>query len=105
MFEEEFCLFLEFRICELVKQLDDDDLKGYWCDGVRFVALLDDTACFIAHFGKCGQAKYYLFLQLGEKSRKLLDKGKGIIDCIPSIVDYDNFSVDVARKQIFMDLS
>ena len=105
MFERGFCDFLECRICDFLEKSTVAELKGFWCDGVIFEAMLgDETALFTAFVGKTGQERYQLFLQLGETSSKLCAEGRSIQPCVPKADQSDAFSVDEARKQIQMCL-
>lgn len=34
MINQDFCEFLEYEICKAFKHTDNDQIKGFWCDGV-----------------------------------------------------------------------
>ena len=36
MLDRDFCELLEYEICNVFKYSDNDQIKGFWCDGVLF---------------------------------------------------------------------
>jgi len=104
-FDRDFCDFLEYRICALFSTANNDEQKGYWCDGVVFDSMLDEkTGLFRAFTGKSGQEEYQLFVHLGRISAGLLQKNLEIQSCVPKEPCEDTFIVDITKKQIQMFL-
>ncbi|MBK8627984.1 MAG: hypothetical protein IPN86_21225 [Saprospiraceae bacterium] len=34
MLDQDFCAFLEYEICKAFEHSENDQVKGFWCDGV-----------------------------------------------------------------------
>ncbi|MFA7687799.1 MAG: hypothetical protein WCY25_08030 [Moheibacter sp.] len=34
MIDQDFCEFLEYEICKAFEHSDNDEIKGFWCDGI-----------------------------------------------------------------------
>lgn len=78
MLDQNFCAFLENRICDAFHASDDKQLKGFWCDGVILPDSLDEYSkkyvndkrqiLMEAFIGIDGQDRYELVLQFGKKA-------------------------------------
>jgi hypothetical protein len=100
-FEQSFCDFLEYRICNFFNESEEEHTKGFWCDGVIFETMLNDkTALFTVFTGKSGQVKYNLFLNLGETSLSLIENNSDMQSCIPASYCADTFIIDTDIKRI-----
>jgi hypothetical protein len=81
MLNQDFCVFLEYEICKAFEHSDNDQIKGFWCDGVllnqpnytysqKFVN--DNRQVKLKAFiGKGGQTEYELILRFGKKAPML----------------------------------
>jgi len=104
--EKDFCDFLEFKICDYLRNTNIPLISGFWCDGVIYEIMADnETAFFTAFVGKTGQDKYKLFLKLGKLSKELLSKGLDIKPFLPEPEQTDAFYIDSERKIIRITLS
>lgn len=34
MLDQDFCEYLEYEICKALEHSDNDQIKGFWCDGI-----------------------------------------------------------------------
>ena len=78
MLDQDFCTFLEFEICKALNNLNNDQVKGFWCDGVllplnereysKLVVNSREYIVLTAFSGKSGQDQYELKLEFGKKS-------------------------------------
>lgn len=93
-FNERFCLHLEYLLVEKFKELNTEETKGFWCDGISWNPKdkqqlskknVNDKKRIetIAWLGKSGQEQYFLTIELGKDSLKRYSKGSCLIDCIP----------------------
>ena len=114
MLDKEFCETLEYKLCNVFENLNDENLKGFWCDGVL---LTEPEKCYSQKFvndnrqvkmqvfvGKDGQTTYSLTLHFGKKALSRYARNLSIIECIPQ-TDFENwFKIDISMKQIEMQL-
>jgi hypothetical protein len=110
MLDPSFCEILEYKLCDVLSELDNANLKGFWCDGV---ILSEDDQHYSqkyvndnrqvkmkAFIGKDGQTIYNLNLMFGSKSLSRYARNLDIIECIPK-ADYESwFKIDIAKKEI-----
>ncbi|MBL7829377.1 MAG: hypothetical protein JNJ57_22260 [Saprospiraceae bacterium] len=78
MLTQTFCEFLEFELCKAFSLSDNDQIKGFWCDGVLLdqpenaysqQAVLDNKQVKLkAYIGKDGQTPYKLTLKFGNEA-------------------------------------
>ena len=91
-FNEEFCNQLEWKLD--FKELEDERLKGFWCDGVDHIPMkpvnlsqlrirINKEIKTKAWIGKDGQDIYEMTIKLGEKSLANYELKQSLIDCIP----------------------
>lgn len=112
---EEFCSQLEYRICHELRNSEDPDLQGFWCDGISSSA--DDSQLesenvgnnkklqTIAWIGKTGQTEYKAIIYFGEKMLRSFKKGTNQTKCIPEIgVLHKWLIIDVVNRTIEIKL-
>jgi len=110
MLDQNFCAFLEQALCSIFEQLDDEEIKGFWCDGVLLSEpdkyysqqyVNDNRQVLMTAFvGTTGQIKYELVLQFGNKALSRYTRNLDIRECMP-IVDLESrVAIYVERKQI-----
>jgi hypothetical protein len=100
-FDNDFCTFLEYRICTLFDDNTSREIKGFWCDGVIFEIMLDEkTVLFKAYAGKTGQENYKLFLHLSDISAAYVSQGFDIRSYIPKTSSEETITVDTKKKRI-----
>lgn len=91
-FNAEFCNELEYRMD--FKSLDNDRLKGYWCDGVShfpddFLSLMvsrvleNKEILTTARTGNSGQEVFDLKIKLGPKALDAYANKGNLIECLP----------------------
>jgi hypothetical protein len=111
VFNEEFCERLAYRLGETFRNSELPELKGYWCDGVSHLSLLDnqttqknvnDTHIIVteAWIGKDGQDLYEMIIHFGPYALRRFAKGMSISDCIPDVQTMDWVEIDLKKKQI-----
>ena len=104
-FNRAFCDFLEYRICEYFRQIEAEELKGFWCDGIVFETMIDNkTALFTAYSGKSGQDKFELLINLGEEFVKRCETSFDVQSCVPNEADTALFTVDTVKKQMYLNI-
>ena len=111
MLDDIFCSKLEYKICEVFRNMSDIDLKGFWCDGI---ILPDSDAISLdgiiakkqisgqAFIGKDGQTKYDLTLEFGEKTLNFVTNGQISTDYLPIKTYQEWFDIDVNNKKIII---
>ena len=96
------------------ENLDDESVKGFWCDGVllseadksysqKFVN--DNRQIKLKAFvGKDGQVLYNLTLKFGKKALSRFARNLDIVECIPLAEVQDWVSIDSSKKEIEIQL-
>ena len=114
MLDRHFCEALEYKLCEALENFDDENLKGFWCDGVlmsesdnyysqKFVN--DNRQVKMQAFvGKDGQTAYGLTLKFGNKALSRYARNLDIVECIPQTNVENWFKIDTAKKEIEVQL-
>ena len=114
MLDQSFCQSLEYKLCDIFENLDDESVKGFWCDGVllseadnsysqKFVN--DNRQIKLKAFvGKDGQVLYKLTLKFGKKALSRFARNLDIVECIPLTEVQDWFSIDSSKKEIEIQL-
>jgi hypothetical protein len=114
MLNQDFCIFLEYEITKVLKASTNEQLKGFWCDGVmlpnneseyseKFVN--DNRHIVMAAFiGKTGQDKYELTLRFGKKALRNYARGLDIAECVPSAENPDCLDIDALNKKAVIQL-
>jgi hypothetical protein len=114
MFDQDFCAFLEYEICKAFQHSDNEEVKGFWCDGVLPLATSNSYSHksisdsrqipLKAFIGKDGQAEYELVLKLGNKAVGRHAGNLDIKECIPSPSRPNWFSIDTKRGKMEIQL-
>ena len=114
MLDRDFCEFLEYEICKAFEHLDNDQIKGFWCDGIllnqsdytysqKFVN--DNRQVKLKAFvGKDGQTEYELILKFGKKALSRYARNLDIRECVPSPEKQHFFDIDTKQKKIEIQL-
>ena len=114
MLDKDFCEFLEYAICKAFEHSDNDQIKGFWCDGI----LLNQDDSFYsqkfvndnkqvtlkAFLGKNGQTVYEMTLKFGNKSLSRYARNIDIKECVPSPHKPNWFNIDTDRNKIEIQL-
>jgi hypothetical protein len=114
MLDQAFCETLEYKLCDAFENSDDENLKGFWCDGVL---LSEDNQYYTQKFvndnrhvkmkafvGKDGQKVYGLTLFFGSKALSRYARNLDMTDCIPATDYIEWFKIDVEKKEIEVSL-
>jgi hypothetical protein len=114
MLDQDFCEFLEYEICRAFENSDNDQIKGFWCDGValsqpdKFYSqkFVNDNRQITlkAFIGKDGQTEYELTLKFGNKALSLFSKNLDIKECVPSPDKHNWFDLDTKQNKIEIQL-
>lgn len=110
MLDRDFCEKLEHLISEALENSSDENVKGFWCDGVF---LSEPENCYSQKFvndnkqtkmkvyvGKDGQSSYELTLRFGIRSLSKYVRGLYIADGFPKRDRKNRIKVDVSIKKI-----
>ncbi len=111
----DFCLHLEYRLCDTFKNSHQKVIGGLWCDGVSARSFNDpqltkkhvnDTRKIEtwAYIGKDGQDIYQMTIKFGTYSLRRYAIGESLIDCIPSEETMDWIDIDINEKTIELRL-
>ena len=112
--DQDFCEFLEYEICKAFEQSNNDQIKGFWCDGVllnqpdshysqKFVN--DNKQITLKAFiGKDGQTEYELILRFGNKALSRYERNLDIKECVPNHNKQNWFDIDTKQKIIEIQL-
>lgn len=114
MLDQNFCETLEYKISEVLKNISDKNVRGFWCDGVLLSEpdnyysqkFINDKrqAKMKAYVGKDGQGVYSLTLKFGNKALSRYAINLDIAECIPQ-TDVENwFSIDTSKQEIEIQL-
>ncbi len=109
-----FCEVLEYKLCEAFSVVDDQTLKGFWCDGVL---LFEDNKYYSHEFvsknkqvrmqafvGKDGQTVYTLIVNFGKKAILRYATNLSIVECIPKTDSITWIKVNTLKKEIEIQL-
>ncbi len=112
-FNEDFCSFLEYHLCKVFKNSDDEEVKKLWCDGIIHETLngskqsAQDTRTIIttAFIGKNGQDRFEMTIHFGNKSLNNFLKDLDLKECVPSENNLDWMRIAIQSKKIdlFLD--
>jgi hypothetical protein len=114
MLDQDFCEYLEYVICKALEHSDNDQIKGFWCDGIllsqpdssysqKFVN--DNRQVKLKAFiGKDGQTEYELTLRFGNKALSLFSRNLDIKECVPNSDKQNWFNIDTKRNKIEIQL-
>lgn len=110
MLNEDFCIDIEYYLCNVFENRENEATRGFWCDGV----LLSESenhyspkyvnehrqVTLKAFIGKDGQSEYVLILHFGDKSLSRLARNLSLKEYLPSINQLDRFQIDTQQKRI-----
>lgn len=114
MIDQGFCEFLEHEITKAFEHSDNEQIKGFWCDGVltnqldsyysqKFVS--DNRQVILKAFiGKDGQTEYELTLKFGNKALSRYVRNLDIKECVPDPDNQNWFDIDTKRNKIKIQL-
>lgn len=108
MLDQQFCETLEYKICEALANSGDEQVKGFWCDGV----LLSEPGYYYSHksindnrqvkmkayIGKDGQKLYDLVLKFGPKALGKYASNLDVAECIPKEDAGNWFKIDILEQ-------
>ena len=109
MINQDFCEFLEYQICKAFEISENDQIKGFWCDGIllnqpetsysqKFVTE-NKHALMKAFIGTDGQTEYELILKFGNKALSKIERNLDIKSCAnPEKQNW--FYIDTKQKTI-----
>ena len=104
-FNKEFCVNLEYHLCETFRKSTNNEVKNFWCDGILYKKLskksvndkrkLETTAWI----GKNGQIKYKMIIYMGERSLRRFAKGTSMNDCVPNSDTTEWIDIDLNNNR------
>jgi hypothetical protein len=112
--DQDFCEFLEYEICKALEHSDNDQIKGFWCEGVllnqpdnsysqKFVN--DNKQILLKAFiGIDGQTEYELTLKFGNKALSRFARNLDIKECVPRPDKQNWFDIDTKQNKIEIQL-
>lgn len=114
MINQDFCEFLEYEICKAIELSNNDQIKGFWCDGILLnqpdssysQKFVNDNRQVIlkAFLGKDGQTEYELTLKFGNKALSRFERNLDIKECVPSPDKQNWFDIDTKQNKIEIQL-
>lgn len=114
MINQDFCEFLEYEICKAIELSNNDQIKGFWCDGILLnqpdssysQKFVNDNRQVIlkAFIGKDGQTEYELTLKFGNKALSNFARNLDIKECVPNPDKPNWFDIDTKRNKIEIQL-
>jgi hypothetical protein len=101
-----FYEFMEYEICKYFENNNNQNTKGFWCDGILFDWIDEDNQIIYCKtfIGKKGETKYTLALLFGNK---IISENKNGIDIKTYfIMDNweNNFHIDLENKKIIIEI-
>lgn len=114
MITHDFCEFLEYEICKAFEHSDNDQVKGFWCDGVvisqsdnfysqKFVN--DNRQITLTAFiDKDGQTEYELILKFGDNALDKYARNLDVNECVPNPIKQNWFEIDTNHHKIEIQL-
>ena len=120
-FNEDFCLSLEFSLCNEFNNSDDIELSQYWCDGVSWAPFANDYINqdylsirkvlkrklieSTAWLGKSGQERYDITIILGKKAIYCYKNKKSMKHCIPKLESEKEWiQINIENRTIIVSL-
>ncbi len=115
-FNEEFCTQLEYRICQELQKSTDQELKGFWCDGISWFQTekqltkkhVNDKRKIEtkAWIGKTGQTEFKATIHFAKKALSKYAKGMDLTECIPDLESKTEWiEIDIKSKIIEIKLN
>ena len=112
--DKDFCEFLEYQICKAIEHSDNEETKGFWCDGVLLnqpdnyysQKFVNDNRQLIlkAFIGKDGQTEWELILKFGNKALSRYERNLDIKECVPNPDKQNWVYIDTIRNKIEIQL-
>jgi hypothetical protein len=114
MLDQNFCEYLEHELCKAFEYSDNEQIKGFWCDGI----LLDQPDSYYsekfvndnrqitlkAFIGKDGQTEFEMTLKFGNKALSQYSRKMDIKACVPKPDKQNWFHVDTEQNKIEIQL-
>lgn len=114
-FNEDFCTRLEYRICNELEKTTDQELKGFWCDGISWFPNENqltkkhvndkrkiETKAWI---GKTGQTEFKATIHFGKKALSKYAKEMDLTESIPELESQSEWiEIDIDNKKIEIKL-
>ena len=109
-FNEDFCKYLEYHLCDTFQKSGDKEIRKLWCDGVVWSHTtkkhvndkrLIETTAFI---GQNGQEEYRMRLKFGKFSLRRYAKGTSLKGCIPNSESMNWIVIDIENKYMEIQL-
>ena len=114
MLDQDFCEFLEYEICKAFGHSKDEQVTGFWCDGIVLnqpdntyskKSVNDNRQVKLKAFiGMDGQTEYELTLKFGKKALSRFARNLDITECVPNSDKPNWFVVDIKRNKIEIQL-
>ena len=114
MIDNKFCEFIEYEISKYFTNSVNDNVKGFWCDGILLPTFENEYSkkfvndnrkiVMIAFIGLSGQDKYELTLKFGNKALSRYARDLDIIECVPNSENNDWVDIDIERRRIWVQL-
>jgi hypothetical protein len=110
MLDQDFCEYLEYEICKAFEHSGNDQIKGFWCDGIvlsqpdnfysqKFVN--DNRQVLLKAFiDKSGQTEYELTLKFGNQALSRYARNLDIKECVPTPDKLNWFIIDTKSHKI-----
>ena len=119
-FNRDFCEYLEYHLCRTFRNVESEELRDFWCDGVleapfyntdvnkKYLSienvLKTREIVTTAWMGESGQDQYEMCLKLGSKSLNNYNLGLSLIDCLPEDKSMKWITLDIENKKIELRL-
>jgi len=112
MLDQDFCEFLEYKISKALQNSDNEEIKGFWCDGILLPSsksnysqkFVNENRQIIlkAFIGKNGQTEYELTLKFGNKALSRYARNLDIKECIPNPDKI--YWIDTKQRKVLIEL-
>jgi len=111
-FDQDFCSYLEYHLCQTFKNSADKNIRGLWCDGIIHETLTKSNKSVndsrqlktTAFIGKDGQSKYEMTIRFGNDALSKYAKGLDLKPCVPTENAMDWINIDIDKKTIELQL-
>ncbi len=114
MIDQDFCEFLEYKISKAFEHSDNEETKGFWCDGVQTnlpdsyysQKFVNDNRQIVlkAFIGRDGQTEYKLTLKFGNNALSRYSNNLDIKECVPNSEKQNWLHIDTKRNKIDLQL-
>jgi hypothetical protein len=112
-FDQKFCSVLEYHLTKAFKNSDDENVKGFWCDGVMvpsnsqlFKKNINDSRKIVttAFIGKDGQQEFLMTVKFGPRSLSKYARDLPLNDCLPELTASGWWILDSKKRAIELQL-